>query len=80
MSKISQNLQNIISNIGSQDLLGGNPTEIDSYKEYNLLGQYLNGSYVINNSPIESLSKKELKNLKQILTSLKENPTPEFFA
>lgn len=72
MSKISQNLQNIISNIGSQDLLGGNPTEIDSYKEYNLLGQYLNGSYVINNSPIESLSKKELKNLKQILTSLKE--------
>ena len=45
--KIPQNLQNIISHIGGADLLGEDPTQIDSRKEYNLLGQYLNGSYSI---------------------------------
>ena len=59
MGKISPNIQNVIQHIGSQDLLSANLTEIDSQKEYNLLGQYLNGSYSINNCSKESLSKKE---------------------
>ena len=69
--KIPQNLQNIISHIGWADLLGEDPTQIDSRKEYNLLGQYLNGSYSIENCPKENLSKKEIKVLTKLLNSLK---------
>ena len=43
LTEISQNLRNILNYIGNFDALGNSPTEIDSQKEYNLLGQYLNG-------------------------------------
>lgn len=73
MTEISQNLRNILNYIGNFDALGNSPTEIDSQKEYNLLGQYLNGSYQIENMCLENLSKKEKKSLIKILKQLQKN-------
>lgn len=76
----SSNLQKIISYIGGFDALGDHPSQIDTQKEYNLLSQYLNGSYQIEGTDVKKLKKSEQKDLKKLLNQLNKkwgNPTEE---
>jgi hypothetical protein len=70
MTEISSNLQKIISYFGGLDALGEHPTQIDTQNEYNLLGQYLNGTYQIEGTNIDSLNRKDRKELTVLFKEL----------
>ncbi len=72
MKEISPNMQKIISHIGGFDALGKHPSQIDTQKEYNLLGQYLNGSYKIEGVDLEKINRSDKKALKNLFTQLNE--------
>lgn len=72
MVEYSLNLQKIFSHIGGFDALGDSPSQVDTQKEYNLLGQYLNGSYQVEDIDVNKLTKKEKKSLKKLLNQLQQ--------
>ena len=72
MTNLTSSLNTILARIISFDPFGNNKYEIDTQKEYNLLGSYLNGSHNFENlKPAEQLEKKDFEYLAKLYNNLK---------